>query len=176
MFLAGRCGADLDTGVRSRYREGAGRSRYRRGRQVRGQIKPRGGASGGLPPPADPHIALSADPPPPTHPLICPAPQHARSSQQFVTSPQRQRHSPTPTPQVDISPGGIDLKSPHPGMPPHAHPPPSHAPSPPTYSLASPTPLLPSSQVDINAGGIDLKFPHHENQMAQVEAHFDCCK
>jgi cysteinyl-tRNA synthetase len=36
--------------------------------------------------------------------------------------------------------------------------------------------LLPSSQVDINAGGIDLKFPHHENQMAQVEAHFDCCK
>ncbi|EOD04635.1 cysteine--tRNA ligase [Emiliania huxleyi CCMP1516] len=31
-------------------------------------------------------------------------------------------------------------------------------------------------EVDINAGGIDLKFPHHENQMAQVEAHYDCCK
>lgn len=30
-------------------------------------------------------------------------------------------------------------------------------------------------QVDVNAGGVDLKFPHHENQMAQAEAHFDCC-
>ena len=30
-------------------------------------------------------------------------------------------------------------------------------------------------QVDLNAGGADLKFPHHENQMAQAEAHFDCC-
>jgi len=30
-------------------------------------------------------------------------------------------------------------------------------------------------QVDLNSGGSDLKFPHHENQMAQAEAHFDCC-
>ena len=29
--------------------------------------------------------------------------------------------------------------------------------------------------VDLNAGGVDLKFPHHENQIAQAEAHFDCC-
>jgi len=29
--------------------------------------------------------------------------------------------------------------------------------------------------VDLNAGGSDLKFPHHENQLAQAEAHFDCC-
>ncbi|KOO28165.1 cysteinyl-tRNA synthetase [Chrysochromulina tobinii] len=31
------------------------------------------------------------------------------------------------------------------------------------------------SHVDLNAGGVDLKFPHHENQIAQAEAHFDCC-
>lgn len=31
------------------------------------------------------------------------------------------------------------------------------------------------SRVDLNAGGADLKFPHHENQMAQAEAHFNCC-
>jgi len=30
-------------------------------------------------------------------------------------------------------------------------------------------------KVDLNAGGADLKFPHHENQMAQCEAHYDCC-
>ncbi|KAL3892566.1 MAG: hypothetical protein SGPRY_015008, partial [Prymnesium sp.] len=30
--------------------------------------------------------------------------------------------------------------------------------------------------VDLNSGGSDLKFPHHENQIAQAEAHFDCCK
>ena len=30
--------------------------------------------------------------------------------------------------------------------------------------------------VDLNAGGVDLKFPHHENQIAQAEAHFDCCE
>ena len=29
--------------------------------------------------------------------------------------------------------------------------------------------------MDLNAGGADLKFPHHENQMAQAEAHYDCC-
>ena len=32
-----------------------------------------------------------------------------------------------------------------------------------------------SAQVDLNAGGVDLKFPHHENQIAQCEAHFNCC-
>ena len=31
-------------------------------------------------------------------------------------------------------------------------------------------------RVDLNAGGVDLKFPHHENQIAQAEAHFDCCE
>lgn len=31
-------------------------------------------------------------------------------------------------------------------------------------------------EVDLNAGGVDLKFPHHENQIAQAEAHFDCCE
>jgi cysteinyl-tRNA synthetase len=30
-------------------------------------------------------------------------------------------------------------------------------------------------RVDLNAGGADLKFPHHENQMAQCEAHYNCC-
>ena len=30
------------------------------------------------------------------------------------------------------------------------------------------------SRVDLNAGGADLKTPH-ENQMAQAEAHFNCC-
>jgi cysteinyl-tRNA synthetase len=30
--------------------------------------------------------------------------------------------------------------------------------------------------VDLNSGGVDLKFPHHENQIAQAEAHFDCCE
>ena len=30
-------------------------------------------------------------------------------------------------------------------------------------------------KVDLNAGGVDLKFPHHENQIAQCEAHFNCC-
>ena len=29
--------------------------------------------------------------------------------------------------------------------------------------------------VDLKACGVDLKFPHHENQIAQCEAHFDCC-
>ena len=29
--------------------------------------------------------------------------------------------------------------------------------------------------VDLNSGGADLRFPHHENQIAQCEAHFDCC-
>ncbi len=32
------------------------------------------------------------------------------------------------------------------------------------------------SCIDLKAGGADLKFPHHENQMAQIEAHFDCAK
>ena len=31
-------------------------------------------------------------------------------------------------------------------------------------------------KVDLNAGGVDLKFPHHENQIAQAEAHFNCCE
>ena len=30
-------------------------------------------------------------------------------------------------------------------------------------------------RVDLNSGGVDLKFPHHENQIAQAEAHYDCC-
>jgi cysteinyl-tRNA synthetase len=30
-------------------------------------------------------------------------------------------------------------------------------------------------RMDLNAGGADLKFPHHENQMAQAEAHYNCC-
>jgi len=30
-------------------------------------------------------------------------------------------------------------------------------------------------RVDLNSGGVDLKFPHHENQIAQAEAHFNCC-
>uniref|UniRef100_A0A914WDT4 Cysteine--tRNA ligase, cytoplasmic n=1 Tax=Plectus sambesii TaxID=2011161 RepID=A0A914WDT4_9BILA len=28
--------------------------------------------------------------------------------------------------------------------------------------------------LDIHAGGFDLKFPHHDNEIAQVEAHYDC--
>ena len=30
--------------------------------------------------------------------------------------------------------------------------------------------------LDVHAGGVDLKFPHHENQIAQAEAHFNCCE
>jgi cysteinyl-tRNA synthetase len=26
--------------------------------------------------------------------------------------------------------------------------------------------------LDVHAGGIDLKFPHHENEIAQVSAHY----
>uniref|UniRef100_A0A915PWB8 Cysteine--tRNA ligase, cytoplasmic n=1 Tax=Setaria digitata TaxID=48799 RepID=A0A915PWB8_9BILA len=29
------------------------------------------------------------------------------------------------------------------------------------------------SSLDIHAGGFDLKFPHHDNEIAQVEAHYD---
>lgn len=29
--------------------------------------------------------------------------------------------------------------------------------------------------LDVHAGGIDLKFPHHENEIAQSEAHLQCC-
>uniref|UniRef100_A0A8R1I866 Cysteine--tRNA ligase, cytoplasmic n=1 Tax=Caenorhabditis japonica TaxID=281687 RepID=A0A8R1I866_CAEJA len=29
------------------------------------------------------------------------------------------------------------------------------------------------SKLDIHAGGFDLKFPHHDNEIAQVEAHYD---
>ncbi|VDD92362.1 unnamed protein product [Enterobius vermicularis] len=29
------------------------------------------------------------------------------------------------------------------------------------------------SSLDIHSGGFDLKFPHHDNEIAQVEAHFD---
>uniref|UniRef100_A0A0M3JXA8 Cysteine--tRNA ligase, cytoplasmic n=1 Tax=Anisakis simplex TaxID=6269 RepID=A0A0M3JXA8_ANISI len=30
------------------------------------------------------------------------------------------------------------------------------------------------SRLDIHSGGFDLKFPHHDNEIAQVEAHYDC--
>lgn len=30
--------------------------------------------------------------------------------------------------------------------------------------------------MDIHSGGEDLKFPHHDNEMAQAEAHSDCCQ
>ncbi|KAF0853153.1 mitochondrial cysteinyl-tRNA synthetase (CysRS) [Andalucia godoyi] len=29
--------------------------------------------------------------------------------------------------------------------------------------------------LDVHAGGVDLKFPHHENEIAQSEAHLQCC-
>lgn len=30
--------------------------------------------------------------------------------------------------------------------------------------------------IDIHTGGIDLAFPHHDNELAQLEAHFDCAQ